>query len=292
MRRSPVDINFDFSDIATFVGQGEAFAGVVDSKFYIDEVLRKAHNVAAVDFNRETAAYAIATHAIDHMYEWGTAGINPAPGTPRISPTSKAAMLWRHKLTGGNSASKGIDFEFKPSLLPVPLPTARTAGISGQNIKQWPARRYTFAARPWITEYGVTLHIRPRYATVLFIPLRGEPMTSDPRAIKNNFIMTSHAVSVTPGKQLRGNFQTWWEGWWNKRGYGVMEKDIDLTVNGDMNTVIRATGTRGRAHSYVGGARTKPFTLQVATARAKASAEFKAKVAGRKTEDALMEAQQ
>lgn len=283
-----MELQTDLTELADFIGSAEGFAGEVDSRYYIDEVLRTAHAAASKVFDTDTAVVATATQSLNHMYEWGTAGINPAPGAPRLSPTSARAKLWRHRLTGGKSPNKGVDFIFKPSVVPVPLPTPRTSGISSGSVKVWPSRRHTFMARPWITEYGVSVQIKPKYAKALFIPLRGET-TGDPRAMRNGFIMTRNSVTVTPGKRLQGNFLSHWYGWWNSTGYAMINDHIEALAEKDMKTVVRASGKKGKAHKYSKGAQTKQFTLRVQSAKAAAQAEMKSLSGGRLAEDTFAE---
>lgn len=275
--RNQVRMDADLSQVAEFVGSAEGWAGYTETPYYIDDLLRAAHNVTAKEFDKETAVMATATGNLSHMYEWGTVGINPAPGKMRLNPTSKAAKLWRHNLLG-SSKSKTIGFTFRPSIVSVPLPTARTSGIKGSSVKAMPYRKHFFYARPWITELGTTVIIKPKYAKALFIPFYGNPSRyADQRSIKRGYVMTSHALKVTPGKTLAGNFTAHWYGWWNVSGREIMDTTAGAIVDGDSRAVIKTSGKSRALRTYRGGNKANTFSLQVSAAKAVAQALMKSR---------------
>lgn len=270
--RDQMDIQADFSELAKFIGSAEGWASEVDTPYYMADLLRSAHGIAAKAFDAETAAVAAAGNGLGHMYEWGTVGINPAKDTPALNPTSRAAKLWAHKLDG-NGTNRKIDFVFRPSVVPVPLPE----DIGTANNVQAPKRRYTFAARPWITEYGVPVVIKPKYAKVLFIPHYGMDGGVDERANIRGYSITPYAVTTVPGKTNAGNFTRHWYAWWNSEGAAVIDETIDKIVEGEMKAIIYSGTGAGRSlRTYKKGISTKAFSLQVADALAQAKATMKA----------------
>lgn len=270
--RDQVEIQADFSDLAKFIGSAEGWSETVATPYYMSDLLRSAHGIAAKAFDAETAAVATAGNGLGHMYEWGTAGINPAKDTPTLNPTSRAAKLWAHKLDG-NGMNRKIDFVFRPSVVPVPLPV----DTGTANEVQKPKHRFTFAARPWITEYGVPVVIKPKYSKVLFIPHYGMDGGVDERANIRGYTITPYAVTVTPGATNAGNFTRHWYAWWNSEGAAVIDETATKIVDGEMAAVIYSGTGAGRAlRAYKGGVKSKTFTLQVADALAQAKAKMKA----------------
>lgn len=271
-----IRLEMQTAELADFIGSTQGLTDVIQTPIYLDDVLRIGHAQAARHFDQETSAYAAATQKLNHMYEWGTTGINPAPNTPRLNPVGKNARLWNHKLAGGQRASKSIEYEFRASKIPVPLPTPRTAGIAKDAMagKVQPKRRHIFYWKAPITEYGIPVHIKPVNAQALFIPLRGNPQTSDRRSIKRNYIMTKNTVTMVPGASLAGQFTKWWVTWWGTKGLGVIDGAAAVAVNTDAEQTVAASGRPRAARRYSRGTKAKTFTAQVSTARAEAKARL------------------
>lgn len=266
-----INWSVDLGELADFIGRSEGFSETIETPIYLDDILRAGHGVATKRFDQDFAAAAAATQQFNHMFEWGTTGINPAPRTPKLSPTSKAAKLWLHRLGGGQSSVKTIDFEFRASMVPVPLPTPRTTGIAHSWFagKRAPKRRHIFYWKAPISEYGMAVTIKPVYAQALWIPLKGRG-SNNPRAEARGFAMTSQPVRAVPGKRFAGNFSSFWQAWWTSAGYNVITEAARRAVDSDAKKIIGASGRR-KARRY-SSTRTKGFSLQVSTARAEAKA--------------------
>ena len=261
-------MSMDDSEVAAFVGSTEAYLGSVSTPVYLDDLLRYAHANASKLFDEHAAAYAGATQKINHMYEWGTQGINPTPGATPLNPLSPMARLWRHRFTG-RGGSRKIDYEFRASMVPVPLPLPGGAGAADSKL---PSRKHIFYWKAPIMEYGITVQIKPRYAKALWIPLRGEPMTEDNRAIERGFIMTKKTITTVPGRRFAGEFSKLWVGWWSTEGVAAIDGIAQTAVNTDAESVIASNSMRARR--YIRGGRNKSFNLNVETSKAQAKAEI------------------
>ena len=278
----------DDSELAAFIGSTQAFLGEVKTPVYLDDLLRYAHATAAKRFDEHAAAYATATQKINHMFEWGTEGINPTPTAPALNPLSPMARLWRHKFTGRGGQRK-IDYEFRASMVPVPLPlpSSQDESSSYEDGSKLPSRKHIFYWKAPVMEYGITVHIKPRYAKALWIPLRGEPMTEDNRAIERGFVMTKKTITNVPGRRFAGEFTKLWVGWWSTEGTILIDTIANEASSTDAAAVIASNSMKARR--YVRGGRLKRFSLNVDTARATAQAQMLAESKSRRARANAME---
>ena len=280
MPNERIQFKGDFSQLAEFIGSAEGWSDSIKTPYFIGEMLKAAHSGAKKMFDKETAALA-ATGVlnISHMYEWGTAGINEGKGTPKLSPNSRLAKLWQHKLSG-RGASRKIDFIMLPSKQPVPLPN--TSGMTFAGKGKPPSRRYTFAARPWVTEYGIPTVIRPTAASALFIPANsdmkptGVGRYSNQRALARGYFMYPHPVVIRERKGT-GQFTTHWHAWWNSEGKAIISEGMDKIVDG---TARRNIYTGLQRYSGIKKGSLKAFNLEVANAKARANARMRVREAG------------
>jgi ribose 1,5-bisphosphokinase PhnN len=266
-----IKLKSDMSEVAAFVGAAEGYLGSIETPIYLDDLLRICHAKTKEKFNAEAAVFAAATKSISHAFEWGAAGINSAPGTAPIKPTSPLGRLWYHSFPG-RAGRRKIDFEFRASRVPVPLPDPDSSGLDEDFLSsQGPSRRHFFYWKAPMMEYGIPVEIKPKYAKALFIPLGGAT-SPNPRAEARGYAMTSKAVRMVPGRRFAGQFSAYWEAWWTTAGY----KDIQLTAQAVANNDSRAVipDTSAEARKYVGGVSKKAFRLDVSTARAKARMEM------------------
>lgn len=284
-----IKLEIDTSEVADFIGRAEGLTEVIRTPIYLDDILRIGHFKAAEQFDIDAAAYATASQKLNHMYEWGTQGINEAPGMPLLPPTSPSAMLWRHKMTGGQTAEKGIEFDFRASRVPVPLPTPETTGIQEEYMtgNRKPSRRHIFYWKAPIMEFGIPVTIKPVYSQALWIPLKGNPMTQDTRAIKRDYIMTKKTVRMVPGQQFMGQFTKFWMTWWGGLGMGLINMAAQTGVDTDTATVMDEAGKMRGVRLYSGGAQQRAFSLKVKSSRAQAKAMLLARTKGRRAEAAV-----
>src|SRR5690242_5633907 len=100
-RKSGLGMRWDMnlSEVAQLIGTIYGADKATRTNVYIDHLMHAAHADAAEQFNKDIAAQAMATQRFNHMYEWGTAGINKGRTSRRMDPLSPEAMLWRHRLS-------------------------------------------------------------------------------------------------------------------------------------------------------------------------------------------------
>ncbi len=249
--------------LTSFIGSGMAIADTVNTPFYMDDLIDYAHAATTDDFNREAVAYAIATKKINHMFEWGSAGINPVPGGPNFNPNTSTARLWRHTIKGTHT-TKVIGFDFKPSKVPVPLPTPSTEVDLAEWKESMPRSRHVFHWKAKITELGIPVVIKPRNAQAMFVPLGPNPRTTDPRALKRGFIFTDSTLVSVPGREVAGNFSMFWASWWGGVGLPKLQAKMQSSYIGD----VYAESATWR--NYKGRKRRKAYGFQMAYADSKA----------------------
>lgn len=260
----------DLSQVAAFIGTAEGFLDTLETPIYLDDLLKITHAKTSETFNQSAATYAAATKDISHVFEWGTVGINPAPGTAPLNPLNPLSRLWVHQFPG-RGGKRSIDFEFRASRVLVPLPNPNTSGLDADFLEsKGPQRRHFFYWKAPIMEYGIPVEIKPKYAKALFIPLGGAT-SADPRASARGYAMTSQAITMVPGEKFAGNFTGFWVAWWTTYGYQEISLLTQKLVDGDADAVV--ADTQMEARRYVAGVTKKEFSLLVKDARAKARME-------------------
>lgn len=251
-RKNTFNMGVDFNEVTDIIGAIRGIDDVAETSYYIDDLLRVGHAIAAEQFDIDTAAAAAAGHHLNHMYEWGTAGINRGEGMA-MNPLSKAAQLWVHRF-GGRNGKRSIDFEFKPSVIPVPLPTPQSSGIPAEELQKGPFRRHVFHWKAPVMELGLTVHIRPDQAKALWVPVR-----------PGFFIFTKKTLTVVPGRRLAGNFTTHWLGWWSATGLDMINGIVQGEFQGDLDAAIKAANA-STPRRYKSPTK-KSYTLDIGTAR-------------------------
>lgn len=245
------DINL--GEVAQMVGSIYGVTETVKTSYYIDALMRYAHSEAAQQFNRDIAAQAIATQMFNHMYEWGTAGINKGRTTRRMNPLSPEAMLWEHRLSGGRSRSKGIDWKFRASKVPVPQPTTAKTKVAREHLDRLSGRKHIFFWKAPIIEYGMKVKLRPKYANAIFVPFYGKPRSPhlSPEDRKRGFIFHKGPLTNVPGhgtiqgRDLAGNFTAFWESWWNGAGSQILESKMNGAVDKHVEEAFARAGKKG-----------------------------------------------
>lgn len=239
-KKNTVNYMVDLEAVATTIGAMEAAAEVAGSDSYIGKLINAAHAKVADEFDAHIIADAMTTTAFNHMFEWGTAGINKGRTTRRISPNSPEAKLWDHVIIG-SGRSKSVDFHFIPSKVPVPLPTTGQTGIDQKYLNRLKGK-HIFWNKAAVMETGAEVHIEPKNGAKLFIPL-GVGKTDDPRG----FVMTSKPVTVVPGGRNIGTFSAYWEKFWNGLGQEGMQAHMEEGLLSHLERVQQtAQRTKGR----------------------------------------------
>lgn len=260
------DINL--SEVAQLIGTIYGLEKSVKTSVYIDHLMRAAHAEAAEQFNKDIAAQAIATQRFNHMYEWGTAGINKGRTTRRMNPLDPEAMLWRHRLSGGRGRHKGIDWTFRASKVPVPQPTTAKTKVKREFLDRLSGRKHIFYWKAPIIEAGMKVKLRPKYANMIFVPFYGQPRSPnlDERTIKQGFLFHAGPLMNVPshgtiqGRDLTGNFTAFWEQWWNSAGATIINNYMYREVDESIRARLEAAGRAGKK------ARGKTWQFEIMTA--------------------------
>jgi len=234
----------NMNELAGVIGTIQGAAKVLEDRDYIDAVLRHAHGRAADRFDQDASAYALATGTINHMFEWGTAGINRGRTTRRMNPDSQEAKLWRHHLTGMNGDLQA-SFNFQPSVVPIPKPTVVRTGVPRTVLNRLTGGPYVFTGKAAIMEAGLTVTIRPRGDNMLFVPF-GNESAKDPsaRAHGRNYIFTKGPINTVPGKTVAGNFSKFWIAWWSTEGDHIVGDYTQRKIDRKLDTLVDSIGRR------------------------------------------------
>lgn len=236
-----VEFMADFSPLVDSIGTFEGMAESVKNPAYMDELLQVAHGVAVNEFHVMAAAQA-ATGSIAHMYEWGTQGINRGRSSGRPNPMDPRARLWVDTfVTGGLNGVVG--FEFRQSVGKVPKPTMTGSGMSKAVIDKMSDHVFRWKAR--VMEMGETVHIVPKNAKMLLIPMRNGMVPIDQNDIvraSRGYVMAKGPITAQPGRNVAGNFSQFWLGFWESRGNQMMDQEVEAMLREDFEEGIVQQG--------------------------------------------------
>lgn len=270
-RKSGQGMHFDINlgEVAQLIGTIYGAEKAVKTNVYIDHLMRAAHSEAAEQFNRDIASVAVATQRFNHMYEWGTAGINKGRTSRRMDPMNPEAMLWQHKLTGGRGKHKGIDWKYRASKVPVPQPTTAKTKVAREFLDKLSGRKHIFYWKAPIIESGMKVKLRPKYSNMIFVPFYGKPRSPklDKRTIQRGFLFHAGPLTNVPGhgtiqgRDLTGNFTAFWEEWWNGTGSAVLSNSMYQAVDKQMAEALKKAGAKTGTRS-----RNKKWTFEIMTA--------------------------
>lgn len=236
----------DLEQVATTIGAIELAATYADTDRYIARLINAAHSKAARAFDAEAISKAMTTQTLNHMFEWGTAGINNGKTTRRMRPDSPEAKLWHHTITGAGR-DKAVGFIFDASKVPVPQPTTTKTGISQEYLSKVKGK-HIFWNKAAIMESGTPVKIKPKNGGKLFIPLNGYDSPSlRPIDKARGFIMTRKSVTVVPGGRHAGTFNALWERFWEGTGQVIMQADMEEGLQAHLEQVkLKAEHTSPR----------------------------------------------
>jgi hypothetical protein len=271
--RDGIAFEVDFSELASTIGAFEGIADAASNERYVGAALDDAHAIVSKEFDSEVTAAAMASGRMNHMFEWGTQGINSGRTTRRINPLSAEARLWRDTLKG-MGATRTLGFDFEPSKVPVPVTTTNATGISQKFLTKLQQNKYVFWNKAAVMESGSQVTITPKPGKKLFIPLVGRTSVEGlrPVDIARGFIMTPHTVTSQPGKKTAGTFSAYWMDFWNNRGEKMMRERFSAIVQKDVDTTVAATSRGGRT---AGPPSSAEFRAQVKSAQARAAQTMK-----------------
>jgi hypothetical protein len=258
---------------AELVGSLAGMSEGLDSDEYMNRLIEQAHGKATNAFDVAAAATA-ATGRLQHMYEFGTAGITRGP-VKFPDPTSAAARLWTHtvvKTTGGAE----IGFNFRPAINRNPQPTTRDTGVASKYLRKLSRRKYVFWNKAFVTETGQTVEIHAKNSDYLFVPFNNNP-PRNPLNRKGFVMWNSKAlgpIRAVPGETLKGNFTTFWTTWWSNQGEKVFDKSMVTEVNKDVRKATRLAEKKAATHGLKPAAANNP-NATANKARQTARKEFK-----------------
>ena len=243
-----IEYTTDFDDIAGIIGTVKGMAKVMNEPRYLDRIITHAYKRTTPEFDTAAAAYGLATGSINHMFEWGTAGINSGRTTRRMQPTDPMSHLWTHHITG-NGRNKQASFQFKPSVVPVPPPTVARTGVPREELDKLTGGPYIFSAKAAVMETGVRVTIAPNESEWLFVPFGpGGPHSYDSgRKKKRNFIFTKSPIETIPGKTVAGNFSKFWLVWWGTEGSRVLTDRVQAQIDYQTEQLMAEAALENRA---------------------------------------------
>ena len=280
------DVNL--SQISALIGTIYGMDNTVRTPVYIDALMRYAHSEAAEQFNMDAAAKATADQTLNHMYEWGTVGINKGKTTRQLSPMDPEARLWRHRIVGRGS-TKQIDFTYRTSKVPVPQPTPDKTKVSQEYLDKLSGRKYIFHWKAPIIEQGVKVMLRPKYAKAIFVPFYGQPRSPrlTDRERERGFLYHKGPLMNVPGhgtiqgRDLEGNFTSFWETWWNAAGEDIIAEKMTSELTEEMRELFARAGKMGTR------TRTKNWNFEIDTNAAETAAYMRRRAEGLEKKDEM-----
>lgn len=251
---------------------------------YIDSLVTAAHAKAADQFDLAVASSASAGH-LTHVYEYGVPGITRGP-TRFTDPTSPAARLYVHNLAR-QGAGHSIGFVFRPAVIANPQPTTAHTGVPSKYLRKLSRRKYVFRQRAMVMETGMEVEIKPTRGNLLFVPFYRQESRNPLN--KRGFMMYPYSpknvpIVAVPGRETKGTFATFWQGWWSGAGSTIMGQSIQKDVNADVAAALKLSATRAAKERVepVGAGITS--TVKKAQSATEASIKSKAKARrGRET---------
>jgi hypothetical protein len=237
-KTNQVKFTADFSPLIDSMGTFDGMAESIKDPEYTSDLMAVAHGLAENEFNVMAAAQA-ATGSIAHMYEWGTQGINKGRSNMRPNPMDPRARLWVDTFIPAGLGGT-IGFTFRQSLGVVPKPTVGATGISRDVISKMSDHVFHWKAR--VMEMGETVHIVPKQAKMLMIPMRNGQTPQGASNISRGYAMSKGPITAIPGQNVAGNFSQFWLAFWESRGQEIMDKSIEQQIMSDFQAGIVAQG--------------------------------------------------
>lgn len=258
MARTKMMNNLDA--VGEAVGALMGIADGLEEDEYIESLVRDAHGKAAKAFDVAAAAAGAAGH-LTHVFEFGTAGITR--GQPKfMDPTSEAARLWTHKVTG-TGGNLDIGYTFRPALNRNPIPTTRDTGVPSKYLRRISKRKYVFWNKAFVMETGQTVEIHAKRGNYLFVPFNNEA----PRNPLNRkgFVMWNTKrqgpIMAQPGRTTKGTFTAFWMRWWASQGEEVMAADMMKNVEYDTKKAEKELAKRANSHPVKPAAANNPLSV-------------------------------
>lgn len=271
---SEAQVMSNLESIGDLVGAYIGMAENIKEERYIASLIRAAHNKAATAFDVAAASYA-STGAIQHVYEFGVAGITR--GAEKYhDPTSPAARLYEHTLTG-EGGNQDIGYTFRPATNRNPTPTTASTGVASKYLRKMSRRKYVFYNKAYVMETGETVEIRANRSQWLFIPFGNRPARNPEN--DRGFVMwntsTKGPITVQPGADTKGSFSAFWMKWWSGDGQALMESNMTASVNEDIALAVAEAEKKAATETVKPAAETN-IAGAAATTRAEMKRIFEA----------------
>lgn len=239
----------NLESVGDLVGSLKGISEGLSEDSYIESVILQAHGKATNAFDLAAAATA-STGRMTHVFEFGTAGITEG-NVKFADPTSPAARLWVHTISG-RGGNQDIGYSFRPALNRNPQPTTRTTGVPSKYLKKLSRRKYIFWNKAFVMETGAPVEIRAKNGNFLFVPFNKEA-PRNPMNRKGFVMWNSNSlgpISAVPGKTTKGEFTSFWMGWWASAGENIVEKDMRASISADIEKAV-ADATKKAAATVV-----------------------------------------
>lgn len=200
-----LNINANTVEVSSLAGFLTTLSTEIKTDKNLSPVLTYAHSELSERFDAFMSATApAARNQLHHVYDWGNIGV-------------PQHQLWRNTLRGrGNN--RYASFEFRASVLPVPVPDGNK-----RPFKQ----THRFIYKAMIMEYNIAVTIRPKRAKMLAFPVSSGQIifTKGPVVVQN-----------PGGSSTTGAFTAIWSGWWGGPGAAeVFDSSIKRNLEDDLS---------------------------------------------------------
>lgn len=243
-----IEMMSNLESLGEMIGALEGMSEGLDRPEYIAGLIKQAHGKATSAFDLAAAATGGAGH-LDHVFEYGTAGITPGP-VKFPDPTSPAARLYVHQLSG-HGGNQDIWYTFRPARQRNPQPTVASTGVASKYLAKLSRRKYIFWNRALVMETGQTVSVRAKNSDFLFVPFGGE-VANNPLN-RRGFVMWNTKklgpITSTPGRDTKGQFTAFWMNWWGSAGSNLMNADMMKSVTIDTEKAVAAAAARANRES-------------------------------------------
>jgi hypothetical protein len=199
-----LSVTADTVEVSSLAGFITNLSASLNTDANMGSVLGYAHEKLSDKFDAYMSVVAPAAPGqFHHVYDWNRIG---AP----------KHQLWRNVIRGrGND--RYASFEFRASVLPVPLPEG--------NKKPF-RRKHRFIYKAMVMEYNMSVTITPKRAKMLAFPVDGRVIfTKGPIFVEN-----------PGGMGTTGAFTAAWTNWWTGAGAEqVFQSEIKNKLEGDLS---------------------------------------------------------
>jgi len=201
-----VGVTADTTEVSALTGFLSTLSTQIKADVNMAPVLDYAHSAMSSKFDAYMSVIApTAPNQFHHVYDWGRIGV----------PQNQ---LWKNVLRG-RGANKYASFEFRASVLPVPLPEG--------NKKPF-MRKHRFIYKAMVMEYNIGVTIKPKRAKMLAFPNE-----------RGDIVFTKGPIFVqNPGGMgTTGAFTAAWSNWWGGAGADqVFNSEIKRVLERDLNS--------------------------------------------------------